>query len=138
LLAITPFLLIDLAFFGSNLLKVPQGAWAPLVLGGSLVVLMWTWTRGARLLAEKTRKDSLPMDDLIAMLQARPPHRAAGTAIFLTSDPEVAPVALMHNLKHNKVLHEKNVILTVRTADRPRVPLDQRVSIETINDDFKR
>ena len=138
LLALTPFLIIDLAFFGSNLLKIPQGAWAPLVLGAALVLIMWTWTRGTRILTAKTRRDSLPLDDLIEMLRARPPHRTPGTAIFLTSDPDVAPVALMHNLKHNKVLHEKNVILTVRTAERPRVPQNQRVSIDPVNDDFKK
>ena len=137
-LAITPFLAIDLAFFSSNLLKVPQGAWAPILLGAALVLIMWTWTRGVQILTEKTRRDSLPLADLIEMLGARPPHRTPGTAIFLTSDPDVAPVALMHNLKHNKVLHEKNVILSVRTAERPRVPQAERVSIEAINDDFKK
>src|SRR5690606_13785156 len=96
-LAVIPFLIIDLAFFGSNLLKVPQGAWAPLVIGAVIVLVMWTWTRGTRLLTDKTHKDSLPLADLIEMLSARPPHRTPGTAIFLTSDPEVAPVALMHN-----------------------------------------
>ncbi|GAA0870805.1 potassium transporter Kup [Brevundimonas basaltis] len=136
--AITPFLIIDLAFFGSNLLKIPQGAWAPLAMGGLIVLVMWTWTRGTRILTAKTRKDSLPLADLIEMLRARPPHRAPGTAIFLTSDPEIAPVALMHNLKHNKVLHEKNVILTVRTTDRPRVAEADRVRIEPISDDFKK
>ena len=138
LLAIAPFLAIDVAFFSSNLLKVPQGAWAPLLLGGVLVLIMWTWVRGTQILTAKTRKDSLPLSDLIEMLRARPPHRAPGTAIFLTSDPDVAPVALMHNLKHNKVLHEKNVILTVRTTDRPRVPEHQRVAIEPISEDFKK
>jgi KUP system potassium uptake protein len=138
LLAIAPFLLIDLAFFGSNLLKVPQGAWAPLLLGGLLVLIMWTWVRGTQILTAKTRKDSLPLADLIEMLRARPPHRTPGTAIFLTSDPDIAPVALMHNLKHNKVLHEKNIILTVRTADRPRVPEAERIAIEPISDDFKK
>ena len=137
-LAVTPFLLIDLAFFGSNLLKIPDGAWAPILLGGGLVLIMWTWQRGTQILTEKSRRDSLPLGDLIAMLQARPPQRCAGTAIFLTSDPEVAPVALMHNLKHNKVLHEKNVILSVRTADRPRVSEDKRIEIEVISPDFKR
>ena len=137
-LALIPFVIIDISFFGSNLLKIPQGAWAPLVIGAVIVMIMWTWTRGTRLLTEKARKDSLPMADLIEMLSARPPHRAPGTAIFLTSDPSVAPVALMHNLKHNKVLHEKNIILTVRTLDRPRVAKDKRVEIERINDDFKR
>jgi len=138
LLAITPFLFIDLAFFSSNLLKVPQGAWAPLVIGAGIVLIMWTWTRGTQILTAKTRKDSLPLADLIEMLRARPPHRAPGTAIFLTSDPDIAPVALMHNLKHNKVLHEKNVILTVRTTDRPRVAEADRVRIEPISEDFKK
>ncbi|HEY1072953.1 potassium transporter Kup, partial [Brevundimonas sp.] len=135
---LVPFGIIDGVFLTSNLLKIPDGAWMPLVLGGGLVLIMWTWVRGTQILTEKTRKDSLPLHDLIEMLKARPPHRAPGTAIFLTSDPEVAPVALMHNLKHNKVLHEKNVILTVHTADRPRVADSQRVTMEPISDDFKR
>ena len=136
--AITPFLIIDLAFFGSNLMKVPDGAWAPLLMGAAIVLIMWTWVRGTQILTAKTRRDSLPLSDLIEMLSARPPHRTPGTAIFLTSDPGVAPVALMHNLKHNKVLHEKNIILTVKTVDRPRVREDSRIAIEPINDDFKR
>ena len=133
-----PFGFIDTVFLTSNLLKIPDGAWLPLVLGALLVLIMWTWTRGSRILTAKARKDSLPLADLIEMLRARPPHRAPGTAIFLTSDPDVAPVALMHNLKHNKVLHEKNIILTVRTTDRPRVPDSERVAMEPINDDFKK
>ncbi len=133
-----PFAFIDSVFLTSNLLKIPDGAWMPLVLGAILVVIMWTWVRGTQILTSKTRKDSLPLNDLIEMLHARPPHRAPGTAIFLTSDPDVAPVALMHNLKHNKVLHEKNVILTVRTSERPRVKDSDRVKMEPINDDFKK
>ena len=133
-----PFGIIDAVFLTSNLLKIPDGAWMPLVLGGGLVLIMWTWVRGTQILTEKTRKDSLPLNDLIEMLKARPPHRAPGTAIFLTSDADIAPVALMHNLKHNKVLHEKNIILTVHTADRPRVSDEQRVVMEPISDDFKR
>jgi len=138
LLAVGAFALIDLVFITSNLLKVPDGAWLPLALGAVLIIIMWTWTRGAEILTEKTRKDAIPLEDLIAMLKARPPHRAPGTAIFLTSDNDTAPVALMHNLKHNKVLHEKNVILTVRTADVPRVAESERVSMETISPDFKK
>jgi KUP system potassium uptake protein len=138
LLVLIPFGFIDAVFLTSNLLKIPDGAWMPLVLGGGLVLVMWTWVRGTQILTDKTRKDSLPLSDLIEMLRARPPHRAPGTAIFLTSDPDVAPVALMHNLKHNKVLHEKNVILTVHTSDRPRVSDAQRVTMEPINEDFKR
>ncbi|OYX56072.1 MAG: potassium transporter Kup [Brevundimonas subvibrioides] len=136
--ALVPFGFIDSVFLTSNLLKIPDGAWLPLVLGAVLVLIMWTWTRGSQILSAKSKKDSLPLTDLIEMLRARPPHRSPGTAIFLTSDPDVAPVALMHNLKHNKVLHEKNIILTVRTTDRPRVHESERVLIEPINDDFKK
>ena len=132
------FGLLDVTFISSNLLKIPQGAWLPLVLGLALVVIMWTWTRGAQILTDKTRRDSVPLLELSEILKARPPHRAHGTAIFLTSDPDMAPVALMHNLKHNKVLHEKNIILTVHTAETPRVKEDNRVTIEPINDDFKK
>jgi KUP system potassium uptake protein len=110
----------------------------PLAFGGVLVLVMWTWTRGAAILTAKTRRDSVPLIDLMEILRARAPHRAPGTAIFLTSDPEMTPVALMHNLKHNKVLHERNVILTVRTAETPRVLEDDRVRIEKVNDDFKK
>ncbi len=129
---------IDLVFIGSNLLKIPQGAWLPLVLGAALVLIMWTWTRGAQILTDKTRRDSVPLAELMDILKARPPHRAPGTAIFLTSDPDIAPVALMHNLKHNKVLHEKNIVLTVVTAETPRVREDDRIRIEPVNDDFKK
>ena len=137
-LAALGFGALDVTFISSNLLKIPQGAWLPLVLGLVLVVIMWTWTRGAQILTDKTRRDSVPLLELSEILKARAPHRAHGTAIFLTSDPDMAPVALMHNLKHNKVLHEKNIILTVHTAETPRVKEDNRVTIEPINDDFKK
>ena len=129
---------LDVTFISSNLLKIPQGAWLPLVLGLALVIIMWTWTRGAQILTDKTRRDSVPLLELSEILKARAPHRAPGTAIFLTSDPDMAPVALMHNLKHNKVLHEKNIILTVHTAETPRVKEANRVEITPINDDFKK
>ena len=135
---LVPLVLLDLTFISSNLLKIPDGAWMPLVFGAVLVLIMWTWTKGAQILTDKSRRDSVPMNDLIDILKARPPHRAPGTAIFLTSDPDMTPVALMHNLKHNKVLHEKNVIATVRTAETPRVAEADRVRIELINDDFKK
>ncbi|WP_312162765.1 potassium transporter Kup [Phenylobacterium sp.] len=138
LVVLAPFALIDLSFFGSNLLKVPQGAWAPLAIGAGIVLIMWTWTRGSQLLAERARRDSLSMEELASMLHKRPPPRTPGTAIFLTSDPEIAPVALMHNLKHNRVLHQQNFILTVKTADRPHVPPERRIEIAPLNEDFKR
>ena len=135
---VVPLGLLDVVFISSNLLKIPDGAWLPLVFGLVLVLMMWTWTRGAQILTDKARRDSVRLDELIDILRARAPHRVPGAAIFLTSDPDMAPVALMHNLKHNKVLHEKNVILTVRTAETPRVDDDQRLTIEAINEDFKK
>ncbi len=137
-LATAGFGALDLVFMSSNLLKLAQGAWLPLLAGALMVVIMWTWSRGTRILAEKTRRDSVALGELIDMLQARPPHRASGAAIFLTSDADVAPVALMHNLKHNKVLHERNIILTVLTAQTPRVRDEERIRIEPVNDDFKK
>jgi KUP system potassium uptake protein len=133
-----PLSVIDLVFIASNALKIPDGAWLPLVFGAVLVLIMWTWTRGAQILTDKTRRDSVPLVDLMEILRARAPHRAPGTAIFLTSDPDMTPVALMHNLKHNKVLHERNVVLTVRTAETPRVNDEDRVRTQAINADFKR
>jgi KUP system potassium uptake protein len=135
--AASAFGVIDIVFVGANLLKIPDGAWAPLVLGAALLIVMWTWTRGTQILAEKTRRDSVPMAELTEILRARGPHRVPGTAVFLTSDPEMAPVALMHNLKHNKILHEKNIILSVEAAEIPRVKDKDRVRIEPIDDDFK-
>ncbi|MDB5459374.1 MAG: trkD [Caulobacteraceae bacterium] len=135
---VVPLGLLDLVFISSNLLKIPDGAWLPLVFGLTLVIMMWTWSRGAQILTEKARRDSVSLTELIDILRARAPHRVPGAAIFLTSDPDMAPVALMHNLKHNKVLHEKNVILTVRTTETPRVDDADRLTIEAINDDFKR
>jgi KUP system potassium uptake protein len=136
LLVITPFLLIDLAFFGANLLKLFTGGYVPVLMATALIVLMWTWVRGTGILFEKTRKTDVPLVELVGMLEKSPPHRVKGTAVFLTSDPETAPSALLHNLKHNKVLHEKNVILTVRTADTPRIDDEDRVRIENIGDSF--
>jgi len=136
--ASTVFGALDVVFITSNLLKFLNGAWLPLALGACLVLIMLTWTRGAQILSDKTRRDSVPLLELAEILKARGPYRAPGTAIFLTSDPDTAPVALMHNLKHNKVLHEKNIILTVHTAETPRVSDDNRVRIEPVNDDFKK
>jgi KUP system potassium uptake protein len=133
---IAPFLLIDLTFLTANLLKVVEGGWVPLALGGVVMAVMYTWRRGSRLLFDKTRRQETPLKALVAMLEKKPPYHVPGTAVFLTSDPTSTPTALMHSLKHYKVLHEKNVILTVETADTPRVKLDERVRIEAIGETF--
>ncbi|WP_199699035.1 potassium transporter Kup [Oleomonas cavernae] len=128
-----PLLIIDLTFLGANLLKVAEGGWMPLVLGASLALIMFTWVRGTHILSEKAKRDSLPLLDVVAMLDKSHPHQVPGTAMFLTSTPNVAPVALMHNLKHNKVLHEQNVIVTIQVAQDPHVDPDDRVSVHSLS-----
>jgi KUP system potassium uptake protein len=135
---IAPFLFLDITFLAANLLKVFEGGWVPLALGGVVMTLMYTWRRGSRLLFEKSRKLEFPLADLAAMLEKRPPQRVSGTAVFLTSDPECAPTALMHSLKHYKVLHEKNVILTIETAPTPRIDDAERVRLEQLSETFSR
>ena len=115
-LLIIPFVLIDSTFLAANLLKLFDGAWVPLLFAGVMVLVMWTWRRGTRILANKTRRTEVPLDTLVRSLEKKPPHHVPGTAVFLTSDPSSAPTALMHNLKHNKILHEHNVILTIVTV----------------------
>jgi KUP system potassium uptake protein len=110
----------------------------PLAFGGLVMVVMYTWRRGSRLLFEKTRKSEVPLDPLVATLEKKPPQRVPGTAVFLTSDPTCAPTAMMHSLKHYKVLHEKNVILTIESATVPRVDPAERVQIEPIGETFSR
>jgi KUP system potassium uptake protein len=135
---IAPFLFLDLTFLAANLLKVFEGGWVPLALGAVVMLLMYTWRRGSRLLFEKSRKLEFPLADLVAMLEKRPPQRVSGTAVFLTSDPTSAPTALMHSLKHYKVLHEKNVILTIETAPTPRIDPAERVRLEEISATFSK
>ena len=133
---ILPLVVVDIAFFSANLLKLLEGAWVPLLFGVAVAVMIWTWRRGAAILVAKTRRIEVPLTDLIRSLEKRPPHIVKGTAVFLTSDPSFVPTALMHNLKHNKVLHEHNVILTIETAQTPRVDPAERVRMETISDKF--
>ena len=135
---IVPFLVIDLTFLSANMLKVVQGGWVPLALGGVVMLVMYTWRRGTRILFDKTRRLETPLDDLVRILEKKPPQRVAGTAVFLTSDPKSAPTALLHSLKHYKVLHEKNVILSVETMHTPRVESDKRVRIEPVGSTFMR
>jgi KUP system potassium uptake protein len=138
LLLISPFVIVDLVFFSANFLKLFEGAWAPILFGATMVLLILTWRRGTSILISKTRRTEVPLDTLLRSLEKKPPHIVPGTAVFLTSDPEFAPTALLHNLKHNKVLHENDVILTIITADTPRVPEEDRVRITPLSKHFSR
>src|SRR5262245_34599219 len=133
-----PLLLIEQAFLTANLLKIPEGGWLPLLLGGAVALLVFTWVRGAKSLARATRKNEAELDWLVRKLDSKPPHRVPGTAVFLTADPDSAPTSLMHNLKHNRVLHERNIILSVNTEDGPRVQRHERIEIDKVADTFIR
>jgi KUP system potassium uptake protein len=126
---VAPLVFVDAVFFSANLIKLLEGAWVPILFGTSMVLLILTWRRGTNILAQKTRRTEVPLDTLLANLERHPPHIVPGTAVFLTSQPEFAPTALLHNLKHNKVLHEHNVILTIITTDTPRVTEGERVKM---------
>ena len=135
-LLMLPFVIVDLTFFSANALKLFEGAWAPLLFGATMVLIMLTWRRGTGILASKTRRTEVPIDTLFRNLEKKPPHIVPGTAVFLTSDPDFAPTAMLHNLKHNKVLHEHNVILTIVTSDTPHVPEEDRVQFTPLSEHF--
>ena len=135
---ILPFALIEGTFFAANLLKVPDGGYVPLLLGAILVVMMWTWSVGTRQLFDRMRKDAVPLEEFIPRLEKGSALRTPGVAVFLTSDASSTPPALLHNLKHNGVLHEHIVVVTVQTADVPRVPETERAVIERLSERFER
>ncbi len=137
-LLVIPLIVVDVTFFSANMLKLFEGGWVPLLFGATMVLLMLTWRRGTNILAQKNRRTEVPLDTLIRSLEKNPPHHVPGTAVFLTSEPEFAPTALLHNLKHNKVLHEHNVILTIVTTDTPRATHDERVTMTAISTHFSR
>jgi KUP system potassium uptake protein len=136
LAVILPFLTLDLVFFGANILRVVEGGWVPLLVAAVIGLIIYTWNRGRGIVREFEVRQSVPLTDLAAALAKRPPERVEGTAIFLTANPDSAPGALLHNLKHNKVLHEKNLICSIRTADRPSVEPSERADIRPIDDNF--
>nr|WP_232834192.1 MULTISPECIES: potassium transporter Kup [unclassified Sphingomonas] len=137
LAAILPFLLLDTIFFGANILRVIEGGWVPLVIAGGIGFLIYTWVRGKGIVRAFEARQSIPLADLAAALAKRPPERVPGTAVFLTGNPDAAPGALLHNLKHNKVLHARNLIVSIRTADRPVVPPERRAKVERLDDNFE-
>ncbi len=130
------FLTIDLAFFGANTLKIEDGGWFPLVLGLAVFAVLTTWRRGRELVLRQLKHGGLALAPFIANLAEHPPTRVAGTAIFLVSDPDAVPHALLHNLKHNKVLHERNVVLTVETLETPYADPDERIELADLGHDF--
>lgn len=132
------FIVIDGGFFLANVAKLFQGGWVPAVVAAVVAMVMWSWMAGRKRLADKTRRDEVPLEFLVNNLAKKRPTTVPGTAIFLTSDVEGAPTALLHSLKHYKVLHEQNVILTVRTSTSPRVPDDEKVTIDAYNELFFR
>ena len=132
------FLGLELAFCGANFLKVGQGGWVPLVIGGGLFALMATWRKGRALLRERLQPAMMPLDLLMPDLKTMRCSKAPGTAVFMSGDPRGAPLALLHNLKHNAVLHERNVILTIVTSEKPRVGETTRAQIEELGMGFFR
>ncbi|MGX5671653.1 potassium transporter Kup [Thermomonas fusca] len=133
------FLVVDVAFVAANGAKLLQGAWFPVVLGVVLFTVMRTWRRGRELLNAEIHKEGIRLDTFLPGLMLAPPVRVPGTAVFLTASPDVVPHALLHNLKHNKVLHERNVFLTVETLAVPYAPQEKRLKIAPIaGDDFHR
>ena len=137
-LLMIPLVIVDFTFFSANMLKLMEGAWVPLLFGAAMVMQILTWQRGTRVLSLKTRKTEVPLETLLRSLEKKPPHMVPGTAVFLTSHPDFSPTALLHNLKHNKVLHEHNVILTIITEDTPRVREEDRVTMAPVSPHFSR
>lgn len=135
---IVPLLFIELTFLSSNLLKLFEGGFVPLVFGLYFILLIVTWVKGTQYLVSKSQAQAIALIDLAEMLERDPPHMVEGTAIFLTSDPEHAPETMMQNLKHNQVMHSKNIILTIAIAQIPRVPLENRVTVQPVNDHLMR
>ncbi len=126
------FVVVDLAFFASNSLKIVQGGWFPLAMAVALYVVMATWKDGRRLLNEKLRADSIDLTSFLEAVFVSPPQRVEGTAVFLTAEPGSVPNAMLHNLKHNKVLHKNNLFVTVRSHEVPRISLDKRLEVESL------
>ena len=135
ILATIFFFIIDVAFLSSNLLKLFAGGWFPLAIGLAMFTLMLTWRQGSALLRERLRDEAIPLQDFLDAVFVHPPTRVAGTAVFMTPDPGLTPTAMMHNLKHNKVLHERNLFVTVCHHDVPWVGFNQRVQVDALGHD---
>jgi KUP system potassium uptake protein len=132
---LVPLLALEMVFFSANAIKIFEGAWMPIALAVSLMLVMLTWRRGTSILKSDARQDA-DLHAIVSALERKPPHRVSGTAVFLTATPDAAPSSLLHNLKHNRMLHERNVLLTVKTAEVPTVDNAERVEVEAISDTF--
>ncbi len=130
-----PLLVIELVFFAANGIKIFEGAWVPLACAISLMLVMLTWRRGTAILGSDARSHA-DLHSIVQALEKKPPLRVSGTAVFLTATPDAAPASLLHNLKHNRMLHERNILLTIKTADAPHVANSERVAIESLSDTF--
>ncbi|MFM7971536.1 MAG: potassium transporter Kup [Betaproteobacteria bacterium] len=135
ILATIFFFIIDVAFLSSNLLKLFAGGWFPLLIGLGMFTLMLTWRQGSALLRERLRDEAIPLQDFLDAVFVHPPTRVPGTAVFMTPDPGFTPTAMMHNLKHNKVLHERNLFVTVRHHDVPWVGFNERLQVDALGHD---
>ncbi len=134
-----PLLVLELFFLGANLFKIHDGGYVPILIAGTLMTTMWTWRKGVSLLREKTARQDIPLSQFMAMVERKSEHapvEVPGTAIFLTATPDTTPAVLLHNIKHNHVLHQHNVILTIKTARVPYVPEKDRYTIEKLSDRF--
>ncbi|MBN9372751.1 potassium transporter Kup [Hydrogenophaga sp.] len=129
------FFVIDLAFFSSNMLKLFHGGWFPLVIGGAVFTLMMTWKQGRRLMSKAQQAEALELNGFLDAVFVEPPLRVPGVAVFLTADPGIVPNALLHNLKHNKVLHEQNLFVTVRSHQVPWIGMSERLEVEPLGHD---
>jgi KUP system potassium uptake protein len=129
------FLMVDLAFFASNSLKIAQGGWFPLVLAGGMYTVMATWKRGRQLLNEKMHLDAIDLPSFLDAVFVSPPVRVEGTAVFMTAEPGIVPNAMLHNLKHNKVLHAQNLFVTVRYHEVPWIGMNKRLEVEALGHD---
>ena len=126
------FFVVDFAFWASNLLKLFDGGWFPLMIGGAIFTLMMTWKEGRRLMNDKLRADSIDLPSFLEAVFVSPPQRVEGTAVFLTAEPGTVPNAMLHNLKHNKVLHKNNLFVTVRNHEVPWIGMDKRLEVESL------
>jgi KUP system potassium uptake protein len=132
------FIIIDLSFFGANIVKIQDGGWFPLAVGLAVYTLMTTWKKGRTVLSERLAKDALPFEQFVASVKPGGPPRVPGTAVFMSRGAVATPTALLHNLKHNKVLHERVILLTLETEEFPEVPSADRVTIEPLGQEFYR